>query len=226
MLAGHFGLGLAGKRVGPRASLGTWFLAVQFLDLLWPVFLLLGWEHVRVTPGYTRLNSLDFYDYPLSHSLFGAMAWSVLFAVVYAVLRRRQPGRLRTGCLLGVAVLSHWFLDLLVHRPDLPLLPRVGPYAGLGLWNHPVPAIALEAGLYGLGTFLYVRGTRARDAVGRFGLWLLLLLVFALWLSGFFSPPPDDEAVLAWTTLGLWLVVFAGAGWVDRHRSIVPYPEG
>jgi membrane-bound metal-dependent hydrolase YbcI (DUF457 family) len=226
MFVGHFAVGLAGKRATPRVSLGTWFLAVQFLDLLWPIFLLLDWEHVRVTPGYTRLSPLDFYDYPFSHSLLAAVFWSVLFAAVWAVLRRGRPGRLRTGLLLAAGVLSHWVLDVLTHRPDLPLLPRMGPYAGLGLWNHPALAIALEGGLYALGIFLYVRSTRARDAAGRVGLWALLLLLLGLWLASAFGPPPEEDTPIAWATLSLWIVVFPWAGWVDRHRSIVPYPEG
>ena len=218
MFAGHFGLGLAGRRAVPRVSLGTWFLAVQLLDLLWPLFLLLGWEHVRVTPGYTRLNSLDFYDYPITHSLLGAALWALAFAAVYVLLRRREPGRLRTGLLLGAGVLSHWVLDFLTHRPDLPLLPRLGPYAGLGLWDHPLPALALEGANYGLGIFLYVRATRARDAVGRFGLWALLLLILALWLGGSFSTPPDDQRLLGLFSLPQWLLIL-WAEWVDRHRE-------
>jgi membrane-bound metal-dependent hydrolase YbcI (DUF457 family) len=225
MFAGHFGLGLAGKRAAPRVSLGTWFLAVQFLDLLWPIFLLLGLEHVRFTPGYTRLNSLDFYDYPISHSLLGAAFWAFAFAAVYFLVRRREPGRLRTGLLLGAGVLSHWILDFLTHRPDLPLLPRIGPYVGLGLWDHPVPAIALECAIYGLGIFLYVRATRATDAAGRIGLWALLVLIFVLWLGGSFSTPPEDQTVLGWASLPQWLLI-PWAGWVDRHRSFVTSPEG
>ncbi|HSF39139.1 MAG TPA: hypothetical protein VLT87_05050 [Thermoanaerobaculia bacterium] len=219
MFVGHFGVGLAGRAATPRVSLGTWFLAVQFLDLLWPVFLLLGWEHVRVTPGYTRLNALDFYDYPISHSLFSAVCWGFAFAVAYWLVRRRSvPRSFRTGLLLGAGVLSHWVLDFLTHRPDLPLVPGMGRYVGLGLWDHPVPAIALELALYGLGIALYLRATRARDGVGRFGLWGLLAVLLVLWLSSFAGPPPDDERIIAWASM-IQLLLVAWAYWVDRHRE-------
>ena len=219
MFVGHFGVGLAGRAATPRVSLGTWFLAVQFLDLLWPVFLLLGWEHVRVTPGYTRLNALDFYDYPLSHSLFAAVCWGFAFAIVYGLVRRRSvPRSFRTGLLLGAGVLSHWVLDFLTHRPDLPLVPGMGRYVGLGLWDHPVPAIALELAIYGLGIALYLRATRARDGVGRLGLWGLLAVLLVLWLSSFAGPPPDDERIIAWASM-IQLLLVAWAYWVDRHRE-------
>lgn len=221
MFVGHFGVGLAGRAATPRVSLGTWFLAVQFVDLLWPVFLLLGWEHVRITPGYTRLNPLDFYDYPLSHSLFGVLGWALLFAIVYGLVRRRSvPRSFRTGFLLGAGVLSHWGLDFLTHRPDLPLVPGMGRYVGLGLWNHPVLAIALELAIYVLGIVLYLRATRARDGVGRFGFWALALLLAAVWLSGSFGPPPPDEGTLAWFAMIQWIFI-PWAYWVDRHREPV-----
>lgn len=219
MFVGHFGVGLGGRSLTPRVSLGTWFLAVQFVDLVWPVFLLLGWEHVRITPGYTRMNSLDFYNYPFTHSLFASLVWASLFALVYRLFHRRpEPGRRGVPLLLGLGVLSHWGLDLLVHAPDLPVLPKVGPYLGFGLWNSPVLAVALELGLYGLGIALYLRATRARDTAGRFGLWALLLLLLALWLGSVVGPPPPDEGTLAWVALAQWLFV-PWAYWVDRHRE-------
>ncbi|HKI02121.1 MAG TPA: hypothetical protein VKK31_09080 [Thermoanaerobaculia bacterium] len=222
MFVGHYAVGLAGraKTTAPRISLGTWFLAVQFLDLLWPIFLLLGWEHVRIAPGITRLTPLDFYDYPISHSLAGALAWSVVFAIGYLILGRGGAGpreRRRGALLLGAGVFSHWLLDFLTHRPDLPILPR-GPYVGLGLWNVPAVAIALEAVLYGLGAFLYVRATTARDAAGRWGLWILLAILPVFWLAAVFGPPPPDERTLAGSALVLWLIA-PWAWWVDRHRS-------
>jgi hypothetical protein len=224
MFVGHYGIGLAARGATRRASLGTWFLAVQFLDLLWPLFLLLGWEHVRLAPGITRLTPLDFYDYPISHSLGGALVWSALFALVYGLWGARgAAGRWRTACLLGLGVLSHWFLDLLVHRPDLPLLPG-GPYVGFGLWNAPGVELPLEAALYLIGVFLYLRATRPLDAVGRHATWLLLLALPALWFAALAGPPPADVRALAWTSLVLWLFV-PWAYWCDRHRRPAGEPR-
>ena len=218
MFVGHFGVGLAGRSAAPRASLGTWFLAVQFLDLLWPLFLLLDVEHVRITPGYTRLNPLDFYDYPVTHSLFAAACWGLAFAVVYALVRRRSPGRWKTAFLLGAGVISHWGLDFLVHREDLPLVPVMGRYFGLGLWDVPAAAISLELAIFGAGIALYLRATRARDGIGRLGLWALLAFLTVVWLMSLFGPPPPNEQAIAWAGLAQWLLVF-WAYWVDRHRE-------
>jgi hypothetical protein len=199
-------------------SLGTWFLSVQFLDLLWPLFLLLGWEHVRIQPGLMRLSPLDFYDYPISHSLVGALGWSVAFAAVHFAVRRRG----KVAFLLGAGVLSHWVLDLLVHRPDLPVVPGRGPYLGMGLWNFPAVAIAVEALLYGLGVRVYLRATRANGGkTGLYGLFALLLLLPILWLASAFGPPPPDPRALAWAALGQWLFVL-WAFWIDRHREPAP----
>jgi hypothetical protein len=222
MFVGHFGLGLAGKRIAPRASLGTWFLAVQLLDLLWPLFLLLGWEHVRITPGYTRMNPLDFYDYPLTHSLLGACLWAALLGGLYLLATRATrgigPGRRRVALLLAAGVVSHWFLDVLVHRADLPVLPAMGPYLGLGLWNQPALTIVLELLIFGAGIALYLRATRARDAAGRWGFAALIVFLLLTWLAAAFGPPPPDEGIIAWSALLLWLLV-PWAAWVDRHRE-------
>lgn len=225
MFAGHFAVGLGGKALQPRVSLGTWFLSIQFLDLLWPVFLLLGWEQVRITPGYTRMNPLDFYHYPWSHSLVMAVVWAALFALVYRLVRRPEAGlaRGKAALLLGLGVLSHWGLDYVTHRPDLPLLPGMGRYVGLGLWDQPAVAITLETALFALGAYLYLRATRARDAAGRYGLAALLLFIVLAWLGATFGPPPENEAVLAWGGLIQWLLI-PWAYWADRHREPVSRP--
>ncbi|PYQ57765.1 MAG: hypothetical protein DMF53_21805 [Acidobacteria bacterium] len=220
MFVGHEAIGLAGRAKTPWISLGTWLMAVQFLDLLWPIFLLLGWEHVRIAPGITKLCPFDFYDYPISHSLVGALGWSVVFAVGYLFLGRSERAlRSRGALLLGAGVFSHWLLDLIVHRRDLPILPH-GPYVGLGLWKSTAE-LWIEGALYVAGIALYLRATRSRDAIGRWGLWVLLVLMAAMWLSGPFSPPPSDVRTLAWGGLVVgWLIPLWG-WWVDRHRARV-----
>jgi hypothetical protein len=218
MFVGHQAIGLAGRSKTPWISLGAWFMAVQFLDLLWPIFLLLGWEHVRIVPGITRLCPFDFYDYPITHSLVGALAWSAVFAAGYLILGKGVAGERRRGALLlGAGVFSHWLLDLLVHRPDLPVLPH-GPYVGLGLWNVPAAELLIEGALYVAGIAIYLRATRARDAIGRWGLWILLAFLLLIWLSGAFGPPPADVKTVAWGGLVGWLIPLWG-WWVDRHRT-------
>ncbi len=166
MFIGHFAVGFGAKRFAPRVSLGTLFLAAQFIDLLWPTLLLFGVERVRIAPGITAFTPLDFEHYPWSHSLFMVVVWGGLFGVVYYALRRD----VRASVVLAMAVLSHWLLDFFTHRPDLPLWLD-GSRVGLGLWNSVPATLVVEIGLFVCGILLYVRTTRARDAAGRWTLW-------------------------------------------------------
>jgi len=119
MLIGHFGIGFAAKRVAPKASLGTLFIASQFIDLLWPVLVLLGIEQVKIDPGNTVVTPLDFSYYPYSHSLLTVLVWSLLIGFIYFIVKKNKA----VSIYLGALVLSHWLLDLIAHRPDLPLVP-------------------------------------------------------------------------------------------------------
>jgi hypothetical protein len=213
MFIGHFGVALAAKRLAPRTSLATLILAAQFLDFLWPVFLLLGFEHVRIVPGITKVQGFDFYDYPLSHSLTMALRWALAFGLIYYLVRRYVRG----VWVVGVLVLSHWVLDWVVHRPDLPLWPG-GPKYGLGLWNSWPASISVEVILFGAGIWLYLGSTRARDRVGTYALWSLLGFLLLGWLAAVFGPPPPNPHQLALGALVMWVVV-PWAWWADRHRD-------
>lgn len=216
MFIGHLGIGLAGKAAAPRLSLAMLFAAAQWADLLWPVLVLAGIEHVRIVPGLMKASPLDFTDYPVSHSFAALAGWAVFLAAIHFAARR---DRLAALVIAGL-VLSHWFLDVLVHRPDMPVWPG-GPRIGLSLWNSRPATFALEAGLYGVGTVAYLRSTRARDRIGRWGLAALLVFLFAGWVGSLFGPPPPSVPGLAWTGLALGLLLLVWAGWVDAHRQAV-----
>ncbi len=214
MFVGHFGVGLAAKRAAPRVSIGTFFLAVQWADLLWPILLLAGAEHVRIVPGLIKLCALDFYDYPWSHSLAALVVWGILFGAIHWIVRRD----LATAFILGLCVVSHWVLDVLMHRPDMPVLPR-GPYVGLGLWNSVPGTLIVEGLVYAAGITLYVRTTRPKDRVGMWALWLLVGLLSALWIGSLFGSPPPSVLVLALSGLFGWILL-PWAYWIDRHREV------
>jgi len=155
MFLGHFGVAMAAKKAAPKASLGTLVLAAQFADLLWPVFLLLGWERVRIAPGITRVTPLDFVSYPWSHSLLMDLAWGTALGAVYFALRRDGRG----AWVVGACVPSHWVLDWIAHRPDMPLYPG-GPRFGLGLWNSVPATLVVELVLFVAGAAIYLIATR------------------------------------------------------------------
>jgi len=215
MFIGHIAVALGAKKFAPRTSLGTLMFSAQFLDLLWPLFLLWGVEHVRIDPGNTAVTPLDFYDYPLTHSLLTAMAWAVLVAGTHYLTLREA----RTAVVLYLVVLSHWVLDFITHRPDLPVIPGMDTLVGLGLWNSVGGTIAVELAMFLAGTALYVQTTVPRIMMGRLGLWLLLSFLLVTWVINIFGPPPADERLVAFAGLGLWLLVLAGFG-VDRAREL------
>jgi hypothetical protein len=211
---GHYALGLAAKRVAPRASLGTLFLAPSLADLLWPVFLLLGWEQVRVTGGANPFLSLTFDAYPVSHSLLTLVGWGILLALLY----RWRTGDARTATLVGLLVVSHWVLDFVTHVPDMPLYPG-GPKVGLGLWNSVTGTVVLEGLMFVAGAWVYLTTTRARDAVGRYALWALLAFLGVSYIASLFTgAPPTLQAIELGGMVFGWLFV-GWAAWADRHRE-------
>ena len=216
MFVGHFGAAFAAKKVVKRPSLGTLFMAAQFVDLLWPLFLLLGIESVKIEPGNTAVTPLNFINYPFTHSLLGVVVWGVLFGFIYFLIKKDK----KTSVVLGLLVLSHWVLDLLVHRPDLPVIPGVDLKVGLGLWNSVSLTIILESIIFFGGVYLYSALTKAQNKKGVYsflGLVVFLALVYAANLFG--SPPPSEEAI-GYVGLSQWLIVAWGY-WIDRNRLSV-----
>lgn len=166
-----------------------------------------------MTPGNTRLTPLDFYHYPWTHSLPGAAVWGSLFAGVWYA-RKRQA---RTALLLAGLVVSHWVLDWVTHRPDLPLYPGGGGKVGLGLWNSIIGTVVVEGAIFAAGVALYLNTTRALDRVGRHALVGLIGFLVALYLLNLTSPPPPSPEAVAWVGQAGWLLVL-WAVWADRHR--------
>lgn len=213
MLAGHLAVALGAKKAD--AGLPLWALvgAAFWLDLLWPLLLVLGIEEVRVQPGDTAFTNLTFVSYPWTHSLVMAAAWSL---GAFALATFAGWSRVR-GAILGALVFSHWVLDFVTHRPDLPLWPG-GPVVGLGLWNSVAGTLVVEGGLYAAALGLYLAGSRSRDGIGRYALWGLIALIGLIWATQPWSPPPPSSPAVAWGALILWLLL-PWAAWIDRHRA-------
>ncbi len=215
MFIGHFGVAMAAKRVAPRPSLGTLVLAAQLVDGVWPLFALMGWEKVEIQPGITKVVPLLFVSYPYTHSLLAGVVWAALLGGAYYALRRDRSG----AAWIAALVLSHWVLDVISHRPDVPTWPG-GPKIGLGLWNSLPASLAVELGLFVLGASAYARVTRARDKLGHVLLWTFVAVLAAIYLMSVFGPPPPSVQVLVWTGIAGWLFVAWGY-WIDRHREAV-----
>jgi hypothetical protein len=215
MFIGHFGLAFAAKRVAPSVSLGTLFLAAQLADLVWPSLVLLGLEKVEVAPGATAVTPLDFVSYPYSHSLVALALWAALFAGTHWAIQRRGGA---VPWLIAALVLSHWVLDALTHRPDMPLLIGAGPLVGLGLWNSVPGTVVIETALFLAGVWLYLRATRALDRTGVLALGALVAFLLAVSVANLLGPPPPSALAVAWVAQSIWLLVLWGY-WIDRHRA-------
>jgi hypothetical protein len=219
MFIGHFALALAAKPVSPRTSLGTLFAAAQLADLVWPILLLLGVETVRVDPGNTAFTPLDFVSYPWTHSLLMALVWAAAFALAYFGRTRFARG----AWVIGVLVFSHWALDFVTHRADLPLAPGAAK-VGLGLWSSVPATVLVEGVLFAAGVLVYARNTRPRDRTGRLAFWALVVFLIAIYVSNIMGPPPPSARAVGIVTLSMWLFVPWGV-WIDRHREpVAPAP--
>lgn len=216
MFIGHFAVGFASKRVAPAASLGVLMAAPMTLDLLWPGFLLAGWEQVRVDPGNTAFTPLDFVSYPYSHSLAMAAVWGGLFGLVYWAITRYAAGAVT----VTAGVISHWVLDAATHRPDLPLFPGGTARVGLGLWNSVPATLVVESLMFVAAVWLYASITHPRDRVGRYSFWAFVAVAAISYVSNAFGPPPPSAEFLARFSLGVWLFPL-WAWWFDAHRTVV-----
>ena len=214
MFIGHFGAGFAGKKLDRTTSLGTYIMAAQWIDLIWPILLLLGIEKVDIKPGISAVTPIDFVYYPFTHSLTGVIIWGVLFGLVYFIIKKK----IKTAFILCALVVSHWFLDLLVHIPDLPLIPGLELKVGLDLWNSLAGTLLVEGLIFTTGVYLYLRSTKARNKTGKYALWGLILFLVLIYIGNLFGPPPDSVQAIAIVGNAQWLIILWGY-WIDRNRK-------
>ncbi len=215
MFIGHFAVALAAKRAAPRTSLGTLFAAALLPDVVWPVLVLAGVEKVEIHPGDTAFTPLNFVSYPWSHSLLLVTLTGVAAGLLYGWKTRYRPG----AVVIALLAVSHWVLDWFTHRPDLPLVPGGAVY-GLGLWNSIPATMLIEGAMFAAGAIFYALFTRARDGVGRYAYWSLVVFLAGIYVADRFSPPPPSDRAVAWVGVIGGLVLFAWGAWADRHRLV------
>ncbi|MDA2925140.1 hypothetical protein MYX65_10925 [Acidobacteria bacterium AH-259-L09] len=216
MFVGHYGPSLLAKSVDKTVPLWLLFIAVQFVDVLWALFVLMGIERVRIVPGFTASNALDLYYMPYTHSLVGALAWSILAYAAYRLVPKFRGSGV-AAVLVGAAVFSHWVLDLLVHKPDLPLYDNTYK-VGFGLWDYPVVALTLEAALFFGGLVLYLRVSSPTSGLGRYGMVVFGLVMFSIQTVALLGPPPPSDKVGALMGLSLYIVFAGAACWLESKR--------
>jgi len=203
MFIGHHAVGLAAKAVAPRASLTALLAAALLLDLLWPLFLLMGAEQVQIEPGATPVTQLNFVSYPWTHSLAMSLVWAAAFGGVYFWLTRYRAG----AVVVAICVLSHWVLDFATHRPDLPLYPGDSRRFGLGLWYSLPATLAVESIMFIAGIAVYISLTRPTRRWGTFFFGAYVVTVGLLYVAVIFGPPPSSADALAKYALIAWIII-------------------
>jgi hypothetical protein len=213
MFVGHYGVSFAAKPVEPRVPLWVWFIAVQWMDVLWSLLVLAGIEKLNIVPGFTEANALDLYYMPYTHSLPGSIAVSLIFGAVAALFI--PGGRVRTALLLAAASFSHWLLDLVVHTPDMPLYDNTAK-VGFGLWRHVALSFPLELIVLAAGAWLYARASTFSGR-GRGYFLAFLLFLAAMQVYANFGPAPSSTQAMAIMAFAFYVVLAALAALVDRH---------
>ena len=213
MFIGHTAIAMAARSRSRHLSLAAWMTAAFALDLIWPVLLLAGIEQVRIVPGATAFNALQFVSYPWSHSLAMALVWG---ACGFGLARWRNPP-LTDAVTCGAVVVSHWVLDWVTHVPDLALWPGGDARLGLGLWNSVPGTLVIEGALFATGLARYIAATRPRDRIGSLAIWSFVATSTVMWAAGPWAAPPPSARFLALFSCGVWLLI-AWAAWADRHR--------
>ena len=224
MFVGHYSVAFALKSEKNKIPLWVLFVAVQFLDYIWATLVLFGIEKLRVIKGFTAGSMLDSYFHPYSHSLVMAILWSVVAAIGYKAFCSRH------GChytkyaalIVGLAVFSHWVLDLVAHPRDLAIYDDTWK-VGFGLWNYRDPEFALEIGLLGAGILLYltrnVMPAVRRIAVIAFGVALVIIQIGDTYVPR--NPLTDKQTVIGvWVFYTLFVLVAFFVEKIGSRRQI------
>jgi hypothetical protein len=216
MFVGHYSVSFAARPLCRGVPLWVWFIAVQWLDILWSLFVLLGIEKLHIVPGFTEANSYDLYYMPYTHGLLGAISFSALFGAVVAWLTPGNRGKV--WLLVGAASFSHWILDAIVHVPDLPLYGNSAK-VGFGLWRHVFVTLPLELIILLAGAWWCARAMRFVSVQGRRAYWAFVAALVGLQVYANFGPPPASPQTMAATALLLYAALAGIAGLVERLAS-------
>ena len=221
MFLGHFGLAYAAKRVEPRVPLWVLFGATQLVDIGWMFFILFDLERVEISPGITDANALNFVDYPYTHSLLGACVWTALAMIGAWLWFRTRSLSLRPTVVIGLIVLSHFWLDVIVHRPDLTLAGERTATLGFGLWNSIPATLILELGMLGAGMWLYYSATRPVSNGGVWGQIVFMTALTVLWIPSVFGSVPPNTVAISITGIVTTPMILLTTHWLERKRVTV-----
>ena len=217
MFVGHYAASLALKKVDRKASLGLLFLGVQFVDILFFPLVLMGIERVNIIENFTQSTHFELEYMPYTHSLLASFLCAGFIYVVFRII----PPRSKTIALvMAIAVLSHWFFDLIVHTPDLPIWSDASMKLGFGLWNNAIATYVIESAFLAAGLWFYFRSTTATSSIGKYGTGIFIVILLLINAINIFGPPFGDSKVsLAISALAMYFLFAGAAHWLDGKRS-------
>jgi hypothetical protein len=221
MLIGHYAASLTLKRLEKNASLGLLFLGAQLVDILYFSFVLLGIERIRIVENYTASTHFMLEFFPYTHSLVASFLWAGAVYLLFRLLpSRKDVNKNRIAIVMALAVVSHWFFDLIVHTPDLPLLGDNSLKLGFGLWNNAVASFSLEGLLVLVSLWFYLRGTEGESFAGKYGMIIVAVFMMFFNFTNTFGPLlPGGTFSLVIFGLVSYLGFAGVAFWLDRKRT-------
>lgn len=218
MFIGHYAAAFALKGFQPKASLGWLFLATQFVDILFFPFAAVGIESLKFENNYTAVNNFVM-EFPFTHGLVATLFWSVLCYFIWRFFLQTNEHSKSIAMVMALAVASHWFADLIVHTPDLPILSGE-PKFGFSLWQHKWATFSVEGLLLTLGFWYYIKRTTTNSKLGNY--IALLFCVFMLiinYLNIFILPSNDHLIALIVSAFTAYLLFAALAIWIEKFRA-------
>ena len=215
---GHYSAALALKSVDSKISLGWLFIGVQLVDIVFFPLAYLGIEKFNIIPNFTESTHFELEFMPYTHGLIGSIVWALLAYFLYQLIAAKTPNRNKLAGLMGLAVLSHWFLDLLMHTPDLPLLGDDSLKLGFGLWNNAEMTFIIEAILILAALWLYLRSTTSGSSAGKFAMLSFVMVLIFINIVNVFGPPPDSKIEVILSAMTAYFIFAGIAFWLDKKR--------
>ena len=219
MFVGHYAAAFVLKGKEKGASLGMLFIATQFVDILFFPLAVMGVENLKFVKNYTAVNEFKMDYYPFTHGLLGTIVWSAIFYILYSVvIAKNKKNKKRIAIVMALGVLSHWFMDIIVHTPDLPLI-KGEPKIGLGLWNSKMATYSAEALVLVLGLVYYLKKTEAKDKTGKYiAILLVVNLLVINYINIYVLPANDNIKTLTVSAIISYIIFAVMAQIVSRRR--------
>jgi hypothetical protein len=212
MLVGHYAIGFFGKKLAPKASLAVFVLAAMTADILWCAFMLAGVEHVEFISGRGAGQYFKAVNIGFSHGLAMDLLWAVLLALGVYLFTRYARG----AVIVFLAVLSHWLLDVVSHRPDMPVGLGPGPKFGLGMWTSVPITLLVEGGFWILALIVYARSHAFSSRARLWGFGVGSLILTVIWYGNITGPPPTDSRSASIASLFTFSISVVWAWWIDK----------